>query len=63
MGRRGKPKSVSYEKIAEKNLIFAVEKIIKKDDNGYLVKWVGYPDSDNTYCTEDQLEGSARLLR
>lgn len=52
----------SYE--PQEDDIYEVEKILKEKDGQYLVKWKGYPESENTWEPEHNLLPScARLLQ
>ena len=39
----------------KENDLFIIEKIIKKVDNKYLVKWKGYDDSFNFYVNKNDI--------
>ena len=35
--------------------LYKIEKILKKKGNGYLVKWLGYPDEFNSWINKKDL--------
>ena len=39
----------------KENYLYIIEKIIKKIGNKYLVKWIGYDDSFNSYVNENDI--------
>ena len=39
----------------KENDLYIIEKIIKKVDNNYLVKWKGYDDSLNSYVNKNDI--------
>ena len=48
----------------EEDDVFKVEKILKKENDQYLIKWKGYPESENTWEPEHHLlPNAAALLR
>ena len=42
---------------------FEVEKILEQDGQRYLIKWKGYPDSENTWEPKTNLTNCQELLR
>jgi len=46
-----------YEKELQKDILelFRIEKIIKKQENKSLVKWLGYPDTFNSWAGNSDL--------
>ena len=36
--------------------VFRIEKIIRKKDGKYLVKWMGYPESFNSWVDEKDIQ-------
>ena len=41
---------------------FVVEKILRQEGQRYLIKWKGYPTSENTWEPREYLENCQRLL-
>lgn len=60
------PRNVYHEELGEYGLEYEVEAIVdSKVKNGkryYLVKWVGWPESDNTWEPEINLSNADDLI-
>ena len=58
------PVAQTFEYEPEEDTTYEVEKILQQKDNQYLIKWVGYPDSENTWEPEENLlPNCAKLLQ
>ena len=58
------PLATTFEYEAQEDEEYEVEKILRKQTNQYLIKWKGYPESENTWePKENLLPNSAKMLR
>ena len=57
------PLQTSFHFQVEEDDEFEVEKILKQDGQQYLVKWKGYPPSENTWEPKEHLMNCQMLLR
>ena len=48
--------------MASSSEYYEVEKILDYQDSRYLIKWKDYPDSDNSWEPEQNLEGCKDLV-
>ena len=58
------PTATTFDYEPEEEDIYEVEKILHQNGDQYLIKWVNYPDSENTWEPEENLlPNCAKLLQ
>jgi hypothetical protein len=57
------PLQTTFHFQTEEEDIFEVERILEKQGQRYLVKWKGYPQSENTWEPKENLRNCQNLLR